>query len=100
MKTFLLLSFSALCLATTYAQSLPDALYQKLQKNLHFSFREQLQLSNLNDFGFHPSQSAPIEKTVCYAFFCKMELKNRERFHIWIKIHAGQYDYYTHDDTH
>lgn len=93
----LLFFFGLCCLTTLHAQSASDSLYQKLQKNLHLSFNDQLQLSNLGHSGFKPSEPFPIDSKVHYdAFFCRMELRNRERFHIWIKVHAGQYDSYIH----
>ncbi|MCW3071478.1 MAG: hypothetical protein JWO44_1368 [Bacteroidetes bacterium] len=36
-----------------------------------------------------------VESKVDYpAFFCRMELKSVDRFHIWVKFHAGDYDRY------
>lgn len=96
MKVFFLFLCSVCCFNRLSAQSQPDALYQKLQKNLHPSFNGQLPLNNLNYPGIGPSPSFPIDNTLHYnAFFCTMELMNRERFHIWIKLHAGRYDEYT-----
>ena len=37
-----------------------------------------------------------IDKQVHYtAFFCKLEVKNLERYNIWLKLHAGDYDNYS-----
>jgi hypothetical protein len=98
MKAVILIFFySVCCLTAMHAQHASDTLYQKLQKNLHPFFIGQLQLGNLNQPEFKVSRLSTIDNRVHYdAFFCKMELKNRERFHIWIKVHAGQYDNYIH----
>lgn len=29
------------------------------------------------------------------AFFCKLEVKNLQRYNVWIKFHAGEYDEYS-----
>lgn len=38
----------------------------------------------------------PIKSAIKYeSFFCNMEIKNLQRFNLWIKFHAGDYDNYT-----
>ncbi len=52
-------------------------------------------------FNFYPTlvgnyNPRPILTNFHYsAFFCKMELKALDRFGIWVKVHAGDYDGYT-----
>lgn len=44
------------------------------------------------------SNTNPLAKLTNFhytAFFCKMELKALDRFGIWVKVHAGDYDGYT-----
>ena len=33
------------------------------------------------------------------AFFCKMELNVYERCHVWVKVHAGDYDVYSKENA-
>ncbi len=38
----------------------------------------------------------PFSTGVYYnSFFCKMEVQNLKRYHVWIKFHAGDYDKYS-----
>jgi len=58
-----------------------------------------IQTSSLYSF-YHISISNtnPVAKLTNFnytAFFCKMELKALDRFGIWVKVHAGDYDGYT-----
>ena len=47
-------------------------------------------------FNKHTSFQNMVNKKVGYtAFFCKLEVKNLNRYNVWIKFHAGNYDEYS-----
>jgi hypothetical protein len=45
---------------------------------------------------YPPKTTEKLSGSVHYdSFFCKMEARNRERFNVLIKFHAGDYDAYS-----
>ena len=52
-------------------------------------------LLNTTSAGYKLPQNVFDNQVHYTAFFCKMEVKNRERYNIWLKLHAGDYDNYS-----
>ncbi len=98
MKTFILIfALNVFATLTVKGQTQMNKSCNKMQLPLNFSFSSLLNLNNLNHTPENKFVLSAIAPSVKYdAFFCKMELKNREHFHIWIKVHAGDYDQYMH----
>jgi hypothetical protein len=70
-------------------------LLYKNQKTLPDSFLRTSFLSQKPLVSFNHQVVKPFDSSVHYtAFFCKMEVRNLERYHVWIKFHAGDYDRY------
>ncbi len=99
-KSILLFSVALISCSILFSQQnfIPSSLSYK-NKALPLSFSNPpFTLSN-NSPSVIPSISRPFEKGIHYsAFFCKMEVRNCERYNIGIKFHAGEYDKYTREN--
>ncbi len=98
-KCFLFLSILFIAASTLSAQEIKKAIpFHRVEGN-------RTSISSLSLFSFallnvtspdHLQISTSFFSGVHYnSFFCKMEVRNLERYHIGIKFHAGDYDSYS-----